>query len=707
MTLDLFPGPRLLPLPLPAIVEVLGRWMPRGGPFPGAWAEPVLSRYRVLIALEPAIEEVQIIFVADSRSNLVESVCWHLGRQGPPAISVPQQDKKVRAWRHLATALDLAQADVHRLLVQAGLLAYPPTQVNCLESSAGQGAEGPQARIDVLMEDVALVLEVGKRGAHKDAEGAGPIQRRQLLIGPIRSRNGGWVGHRRGGLRLGDDLLGSLADRWPWRSFDASGCLEHRRSDVRLRRNRGPTRLGTAPGVACQVVSSELRTPIGELSKHLFERGQIDATGRLFSHRTMPLEELEHDATQVRHRAAPADRSEELLGREAQGHRRGLGHWRLGRWRLGLALGDLALARNGPSSGALEHRRSDVRLRRNRGPTRLGAAPGVACQVVSSELRTPIGELANLLFERGQIDATGRLFSHRTMPLEELEHDATQVRHRAAPAADRSEELLGREAQGHRRGLGHWRLGRWRLGQALGDLALARNGPSSSALEHRRSDVGFRHQRRPPRLGTAPGLSCQGLVAERLCQFAPFKPLTNGPGQRRQVELGGDLHGRLRVPLQQRLQDLAERGDTGLAANKRCDQLSRGGTDRQVAGSRHHDHPIRSKTYSLPPESVQHIARLVASMSQDSMNPTPMNLDSSRAEAASHTIIVSSLPPDIASLPSCENPQQATSPSWPERVETAAPLSASQMRKVLSLLPETIRLPSGETAQDVTRSMMS
>jgi hypothetical protein len=58
--------------------------------------------------------------------------------------------------------------------------------------------------------------------------------------------------------------------------------------------------------------------------------------------------------------------------------------------------------------------------------------------------------------------------------------------------------------------------------------------------------------------------------------------------------------------------------------------------------------------------------------------------------------------------PSGENATDVTPPVWPSRGSpTAAPVSASQMRTVLSSDPETMREPSGENATDLTRLVWS
>ncbi len=51
-----------------------------------------------------------------------------------PAVAVAQQHDEVGARAELLAAGDLAQADVHRLLVERSFLADPPAQVDDLEA---------------------------------------------------------------------------------------------------------------------------------------------------------------------------------------------------------------------------------------------------------------------------------------------------------------------------------------------------------------------------------------------------------------------------------------------------------------------------------------------------------------------------------------------------------------------------------------------
>jgi hypothetical protein len=50
------------------------------------------------------------------------------------------------------TALDLFDADLHRPLIESGLLSYPPPEVDCLEAKAVLLAKLPE-----LGEDVAIM----------------------------------------------------------------------------------------------------------------------------------------------------------------------------------------------------------------------------------------------------------------------------------------------------------------------------------------------------------------------------------------------------------------------------------------------------------------------------------------------------------------------------------------------------------------------
>src|SRR6267154_391610 len=71
--------------------------------------------------------------------------------------------------------------------------------------------------------------------------------------------------------------------------------------------------------------------------------------------------------------------------------------------------------------------------------------------------------------------------------------------------------------------------------------------------------------------------------------------------------------------------------------------------------------------------------------------------------SASHNRIVVSSDPDTMRLPSGENATELTQLSCPVRgARSGSPVSASHNRMVLSYDPDTMRLPSGENAADVT-----
>jgi hypothetical protein len=58
------------------------------------------------------------------------------GGQRLPSVAVAEQDNEVRAHAGGLAAADFAQADLHRLLVERGLVADAPTQVDGLEPRA-------------------------------------------------------------------------------------------------------------------------------------------------------------------------------------------------------------------------------------------------------------------------------------------------------------------------------------------------------------------------------------------------------------------------------------------------------------------------------------------------------------------------------------------------------------------------------------------
>ena len=93
-------------------------------------------------------------------------------RERPPAVTVPEQDEKVRPWGQALAALDFTQADVERLLIVCGIRADSPAQVHSLKTRAVPRAELAQPRKDERLQRLALGLQVDERGADEDSKDA-------------------------------------------------------------------------------------------------------------------------------------------------------------------------------------------------------------------------------------------------------------------------------------------------------------------------------------------------------------------------------------------------------------------------------------------------------------------------------------------------------------------------------------------------------
>ena len=72
--------------------------------------------------------------------------------------------------------------------------------------------------------------------------------------------------------------------------------------------------------------------------------------------------------------------------------------------------------------------------------------------------------------------------------------------------------------------------------------------------------------------------------------------------------------------------------------------------------------------------------------------------------AASHSFSVLSSLPDSTRVPSGENATEVTQSECPSKVRTRAPVAASHSFSVLSELPDSTRVPSGENATEMTAS---
>ena len=128
---------------------------------------------RVVVAPVPLVERGRRLGVGDAGADRLELVGRHLGRRRPPPVAVAEQHDEVGPRRGRLAARQLREADPHRLLVEGGLVAHAPAQVDRLEAGVVLGAQLVQAREDVGLQGVALGGHVLERRADEDAEGAG------------------------------------------------------------------------------------------------------------------------------------------------------------------------------------------------------------------------------------------------------------------------------------------------------------------------------------------------------------------------------------------------------------------------------------------------------------------------------------------------------------------------------------------------------
>ena len=104
-------------------------------------------------------------------SNRLEIRGGDLDRQRPPSVPIAEQHDEVGSRRHLLAPRDLAQADLHRALVEGRLLTDAPAQVDRLEATAMRRTQISQCGEDLVMEDRSLGAEIAKRGADEEPEG--------------------------------------------------------------------------------------------------------------------------------------------------------------------------------------------------------------------------------------------------------------------------------------------------------------------------------------------------------------------------------------------------------------------------------------------------------------------------------------------------------------------------------------------------------
>jgi hypothetical protein len=87
-----------------------------------------------------------------------------------PAVALPEQHDEVGLDAGLLATLNLAQADLHGLLVERRLVAHAPAQVDGLKARVVLLAQLAQPGEDLALQRVALGFQVLKGRADKYSE---------------------------------------------------------------------------------------------------------------------------------------------------------------------------------------------------------------------------------------------------------------------------------------------------------------------------------------------------------------------------------------------------------------------------------------------------------------------------------------------------------------------------------------------------------
>lgn len=145
----------------------------RGGELARPRLQTAFRRDGIFVQPVPSLSLRPRVACRDVRQKRGEFRSGDSGRQWLPAVPVAEQHDEVRPDSGCLAAPDLAQADLHRLLVERGLVADAPTEVDGLEPRAMLLAQRAQLRKHVALKRVALGLQILKRRADEDAKGAG------------------------------------------------------------------------------------------------------------------------------------------------------------------------------------------------------------------------------------------------------------------------------------------------------------------------------------------------------------------------------------------------------------------------------------------------------------------------------------------------------------------------------------------------------
>ncbi len=86
------------------------------------------------------------------------------------AVAIAEQYDEIQDWRKGQAAIYLLEADRDGLLVQAGLTAHAPAQVNRLEPGTLPPAQLAQPGENILLQGIAFSLQVIKCRADENAK---------------------------------------------------------------------------------------------------------------------------------------------------------------------------------------------------------------------------------------------------------------------------------------------------------------------------------------------------------------------------------------------------------------------------------------------------------------------------------------------------------------------------------------------------------
>jgi hypothetical protein len=128
------------------------------------------GRHSVFIPSIPGVEDLPSRSRRGRLFKSSELVFRNLFGQGPPAVTVAQQNQEIGLGRNLLRAPQFLEANPHGAVVEACLTRDTPAQINGLELELPARAELLQLRDHVSLQGVAFMLEVRERRADEDPD---------------------------------------------------------------------------------------------------------------------------------------------------------------------------------------------------------------------------------------------------------------------------------------------------------------------------------------------------------------------------------------------------------------------------------------------------------------------------------------------------------------------------------------------------------